>query len=44
MECRSGRRAFEQLYMQGDLMICERNGMEKSLRFELNAAYLKILI
>ncbi|MFV5659199.1 crosslink repair DNA glycosylase YcaQ family protein [Acinetobacter pittii] len=24
-----GRRAFEQLYMQGDLMICERNGMEK---------------
>lgn len=25
-----GRRAFEQLYMQGDLMICERNGMEKS--------------
>ncbi|WP_416040412.1 winged helix-turn-helix domain-containing protein [Acinetobacter lactucae] len=25
----SGRRAFEQLYMQGDLMICERNGMEK---------------
>ncbi|MEX3013619.1 crosslink repair DNA glycosylase YcaQ family protein [Acinetobacter baumannii] len=22
-------RAFEQLYMQGDLMICERNGMEK---------------
>jgi len=23
------RRAFEQLYMQGDLMICERNGMEK---------------
>ncbi|NUG51064.1 winged helix-turn-helix domain-containing protein [Acinetobacter lactucae] len=25
-----GRRAFEQLYMQGDLMICERNGMEKA--------------
>lgn len=24
-----GRRTFEQLYMQGDLMICERNGMEK---------------
>ncbi|ADY81248.1 hypothetical protein BDGL_000662 [Acinetobacter pittii PHEA-2] len=24
-----GCRAFEQLYMQGDLMICERNGMEK---------------
>lgn len=24
-----GRRAFEQLYMQGELMICERNGMEK---------------
>ncbi|KQQ76410.1 winged helix-turn-helix domain-containing protein [Acinetobacter sp. Leaf130] len=24
-----GRRAFEQLYMQGDLMICERNGIEK---------------
>lgn len=24
-----GRCAFEQLYMQGDLMICERNGMEK---------------
>ncbi|MDO7243530.1 crosslink repair DNA glycosylase YcaQ family protein [Acinetobacter pittii] len=24
-----GRRAFEQLYMRGDLMICERNGMEK---------------
>lgn len=24
-----GRRAFEQLYMQGDLMICERHGMEK---------------
>lgn len=24
-----GRRAFEQLYMQGDLMICERIGMEK---------------
>jgi len=24
-----GRRAFEQLYMQVDLMICERNGMEK---------------
>ncbi|MGN2483097.1 winged helix-turn-helix domain-containing protein [Acinetobacter calcoaceticus] len=24
-----GRRAFEQLYMQGNLMICERNGMEK---------------
>lgn len=24
-----GHRAFEQLYMQGDLMICERNGMEK---------------
>lgn len=24
-----GRRAFEQLYMQGDLMVCERNGMEK---------------
>lgn len=24
-----GRRAFEQLYMQGDLMICERSGMEK---------------
>lgn len=29
-----GRRAFEQLYMQGDLMICERNGMEKV--FDLN--------
>ncbi|GLG82417.1 winged helix-turn-helix domain-containing protein [Acinetobacter calcoaceticus] len=24
-----GRRAFEQLYMQGDLMICKRIGMEK---------------
>lgn len=24
-----GRRSFEQLFMQGDLMICERNGMEK---------------
>ncbi|ODL97593.1 winged helix-turn-helix domain-containing protein [Acinetobacter pittii] len=28
-----GRRAFEQLYMQGDLMICERNGMEKVFDF-----------
>ncbi|EXS24770.1 MULTISPECIES: winged helix-turn-helix domain-containing protein [Acinetobacter] len=28
-----GRRAFEQLYMQGDLMICERNGMEKVYDF-----------
>lgn len=24
-----GRRALEQLFMQGDVMICERNGMEK---------------
>ncbi len=24
-----GRRAIEKLFMQGDLMICERNGMEK---------------
>lgn len=24
-----GRRSIEQLFMQGDLMICERNGMEK---------------
>ena len=24
-----GRRALEQLFMQGDIMICERNGMEK---------------
>ena len=23
------RRAFDQLFMQGDLMVCERNGMEK---------------
>ena len=38
-----GRRAFEQLYMQGDLMICERNGMEKV--YDLTErAYLKILI
>lgn len=33
-----GRRAFEQLYMQGDLMICERNGMEKV--FDLTERYL----
>ncbi|TCM60035.1 hypothetical protein EC844_1365 [Acinetobacter calcoaceticus] len=25
----AGRRAVEQLYMQGELMVCERNGMEK---------------
>ena len=25
------RRALDKLFMQGDLMICERNGMEKSL-------------
>ncbi|MCF7750685.1 winged helix DNA-binding domain-containing protein [Bacillus subtilis subsp. subtilis] len=25
-----GRRAFETLFMRGDLMVCERNGMEKS--------------
>lgn len=24
-----GKRAFEKLFMQGDLMVCERNGMEK---------------
>lgn len=24
-----GRRSIEQLFMQGDLMVCERNGMEK---------------
>ena len=24
-----GKRAFETLFMQGDLMVCERNGMEK---------------
>ncbi|MDE4040066.1 winged helix-turn-helix domain-containing protein [Acinetobacter pittii] len=33
-----GRRAFEQLYMQGDLMICERNGIEKV--FDLTERYL----
>lgn len=26
---RPGRRAIEKLFMQGDLMVCERNGMEK---------------
>ena len=25
-----GRRALDKLFMQGDLMVCERNGMEKS--------------
>ncbi len=25
-----GKRAFEKLFMQGDLMVCERNGMEKT--------------
>ena len=25
-----GKRAFDRLYMQGDLMICERHGMEKA--------------
>lgn len=25
-----GRRSVEQLFMQGDLMVCERNGMEKT--------------
>lgn len=25
-----GRRSFETLFMRGDLMVCERNGMEKS--------------
>ncbi len=27
--CRPGRRALDKLFMQGDLMVCERNGMEK---------------
>ncbi len=27
--CRPGRRALERLFMQGDLMVCGRNGMEK---------------
>jgi len=27
--CRPGRRALEKLFMQGDLMVCRRNGMEK---------------
>ena len=27
--CRPGKRALEKLFMQGDLMVCGRNGMEK---------------
>ena len=27
--CRPGRRALDKLFMQGDLMVCGRNGMEK---------------
>jgi len=27
--CRPGRRALDKLFMQGDLMVCERNGIEK---------------
>ncbi len=28
-DCRPGRRALEKLFMQGDLMVCGRKGMEK---------------